>query len=567
MTATVATRRKRARLRPQSIDVSGPPRDRAPWLLGLAALVVYGIASWWGLPHASNALTIHGWDVDGVGGIAVLSELHSLLVKASPGWYRAYPVLHYLVLAVLYGPYMVYLKLTGGLSAPAAAYPFGLADPVGALRTLALIARGLTLGMAAGVVVATYLTARELWGRRAGVLAALFVLLLGPMVFYARTTNLDVPTQFWSALAALVAVRALRTELTIRRALLLGTLAALSVTTKDQAYGPWTLGLGYMALRCLLDQRGTPAQRRRTALVLLGAAAGVYALASGIPMWPGRFVAHVEYVIGYDHTFFNLQHANALTTLRPSTPAGYLALLGDVLLACTAALGPVLVLAGAAGLGIAWRRTPESRVLAWLAIGFVLLTLLPVHHMQYRYAMLPASVLACFAAYLLSEGLRHPRLRAGALLVLVAGLGWQVLGAVDLTYQMLFDARYAAGTWLGGRVVAGDRVGYFGAAHQLPPLPLGVVPVTLDRLPAPEQALRQGSVEWVVVAPDYFSDPAREHSVFLPDSTYRRLRDGSLGYRRVASFATAPLTGRPLPYLPYVNPRVQLFQRVRPRSD
>jgi hypothetical protein len=322
-----------------------------------------------------------------------------------------------------------------------------------------------------------------------------------------------------------------------------------------------------MALRCLLDRRGTPAQRRRTALVLLGVAAGVYALASGIPMWQGRFVAHVEYVIGYDHTFFNLQHANALTTLRPSTPAGYLALLGDVLLACNAALGPVLVLAGAAGLGIAWRRTPESRLLAWLAIGFVLLTILPIHHMQYRYALLPSSVLACFAAYLVSEALQRPGLRLGALFLVVAGVGWQALAAVDLTYQMLFDARYAASQWLGRRVVAGDRVGYFGAAHQLPRIPPGVTPVTLDRLPAPEQALRRGLVEWVVVAPDYFSDPAREHSLFLPDSTYRRLRDGSLGYRRVATFATAPLTGRPLPYLPYVKPRVQLFQRVRPRSD
>jgi hypothetical protein len=567
MTATVATRHFRARLRPRPADIAGPHRDRAPWLLGLAALVVYGTASWWGLPHASSALTIHGWDVDGVGGIGVLSELHSLLVKPAPDWYTAYPVLHYLVVAVLYGPYMVYLKLTGGLGAPTGTYPFGLADPVGALRALALIARCLTVGMAAGVVVATYLTARELWDRRAGVLAALFVMLLGPMVFYARTTNLDIPTRFWSAFAALVAVRALRTELTVRRALLLGALAALSVATKDQSYGAWVLGLGYVALRCVKDGEAPPARRWRTALVLLGAAAGVYVLASGIPLWPGRFAAHVHFLLGFNRTFFNLQHANALTTFRPSTPAGYLALLGDVLLACDAALGPVLVLAGAAGLGVAWRRTPESRVLAWLALGFVLLTILPIHHMQYRYALMPASVLACFAAYLVSEGLRHPRLRLGALLVLVAGLGWQLLGAVDLTYQMLFDARYAAGTWLGGHVVPGDRIGYFGAAHQLPPIPRGVLPVTLDRLPAPEQALRRGLVEWVVVAPDYFSDTAREHSLFLPDSTYRRLRDGSLGYRRVASFATPPLSGRALPYLPYVNPRVQLFQRVRARSD
>ncbi len=561
---------------------AGAGRDRLPWLVALAALLVFAPAFWWGVPFATSAQAVHGWDVDGIGGIGVLSEVHNLLHPA-PDWYTAYPVLHYLLLAALYGPYMVWLHLTGGFHAPTGGYPYGLTDPVTALRTLALIGRVVTLAMAAGTVAAVYLVGRELWGRRAGVLAAVFAMAMAPLVLYARTTNLDVPTLFWCALAALAAVRALRHGLTVRRALVLGALAALAVATKDQAYGAWVFALDYVALVTVRDGRTPLGTAWRRVGLLLASAAVVYVVASGIPLWPGRFVAHVHFMLGFQGKFFNLQHPNPLTVLRPSTVIGTLQLLGDVATACTAALGPVLAAAGLAGLGLSWRRVPASRLLGWAGGGFVVMTLLPIHHMQYRYALLPALVLALFAGYALAAGWeRGGAARALAAIALVVGLGWELVSAADLSYQMLFDARYAAGDWLATHVHPGDQVGYFGAEHQLPHLPAGVTPVELAPdvtagsaragaaavapiAPSPDAALRTGAVRWVLVIPDYFSDTARERSLFLPAPTYAALEDGSFGYRRVAAFATPSLIGRALPYLPYVNPRVQVFERLGAR--
>ena len=145
-------------------------------------------------------------------------------------------------------------------------------------------------------------------------------------------------------------------------------------------------------------------------------------------------------------------------------------------------------------------------------------------------------------------------------LVIAVGMGWQVLTVIDLTYQMLFDARYRAGDWLARAAEPGDQLGYFGAPHQLPTIPEGVVPIEMFGESSEVERLASGGMRFVVVAPDYFSDPSRERSLFLPETTYRQLKDGTLGYQRVAVFDTPSLLRRPLPYLPFVNPTVQLFE-------
>jgi hypothetical protein len=133
---------------------------------------------------------------------------------------------------------------------------------------------------------------------------------------------------------------------------------------------------------------------------------------------------------------------------------------------------------------------------------------------------------------------------------------------VDLTYQMLADARNEAGQWLAAEARPGDRMGYFGAAHQLPRMPAGVAPVRLGDGDDAARALAEQAPPLVYVAPDYFADADRQRSSFLPDSLYRRLLDGSLGYARVAFFPSRSLLGRRIHDLPYINPQVQLFRRL-----
>ncbi len=78
-------------------------------------------------------------------------------------------------------------------------------------------------------------------------------------------------------------------------------------------------------------------------------------------------------------------------------------------------------------------------------------------------------------------------------------------------------------------------------------------------------------IAWVLVSPDHssrstgaragFRDWGMERSVFLPESVYAGLRDGSLGYNKAADFKTRSLIGRPVKFLPWINPRVQVFAR------
>jgi 4-amino-4-deoxy-L-arabinose transferase-like glycosyltransferase len=536
--------------------VTGFPRDRAAWALAAIALLVYLPGLTWGLPHATGPAMIRGWDVDGIAGVGVLSEFYNLLRGPRPDWYTAYPLIHYLVLGALYAPYLAWLKLTGGLGALSGTYPFGFADPVTAIATMGILARTVTLLMAAATVAMVYRLGRRLEDERSGLIAASLFLVTGPTFYYAHTSNLDVPVQFWTTMGLLVAVDVLEHGLSSRRAIWLGVLAGLAVGTKDQAYGAWIGGLLFVVVRHLRSPQPAPAERWRAPLLLGASGLVVFLLANGFPFRPARLASHLQYLTGFEGSFFNLQHPSFLTVLRPATPAGYLQLLGDIARAVLEAAGTPTVLLGIAGLVGAWRSRPGVQLLGWMLAGFLLLVMLPIRHMQYRYAMLPAMVLSLGAGIALARGsARRGRLMAA---VFAIALVWSGTKAADLLWQMLGDARIPAGEWLAAEARPGDRLGYFGSRHQLPYLPAGLEPELLADSTATADLARH-DIRFILVAPDFFSDTARVRSTFLPEPIYRGLESGELGYQRVARFRSAPLLPRPLPYFPYVNPMVQIF--------
>ena len=201
--------------------------------------------------------------------------------------------------------------------------------------------------------------------------------------------------------------------------------------------------------------------------------------------------------------------------------------------------------------------------------------------MQYRYVMLVALCLFLPAAHALvvSWRSREKIVRATAAGVGVAGFAWLVVMSGDLTYQMLFDARYQAVEWLRHNTHPGERLGFYGGANQLAGVPPGVVPDRIDgvQLNSGPERLAEANVDILVVSPDHssrstgqyapFVDRGLERSVFLPESILRGVKDGSLGFHKVADFETASLIGRPVKYMPFVNPRVQIFRRTANRSS
>lgn len=527
---------------------------RESWIVGALALAIYLPAIWWGLPHATHALGVHSWEIDAVTGLQTLSELHNLFVAPKPDWYVAYPPFHYLLLGIVYAPYFAFLYLTGGFSQPATGYPFGLSDPVAVLRNLTLIGRAVTLLMASGIIVSVYLTAQTVWDRQTARLAALAAALPTTMVFYARTGNLDIPVLFWTSLAVLLIARCLSLGFTVRRAVWLGTCAALAVATKDQAYGAL---IGALVMFVIIHfRRGTPNTQAipywKAPLALGLAGLTVYALASGLLISPHRFFEHISFVKNFDQTFFLVIHLN---NLRPPTLAGYAALVLDFLKELLTAVGPVLLAAGFIGLVATWRTSVFSRILLAMMFGYVALVIFPIRFLQYRYVMIPAFILSFLIARAFVLGLRQKRgWAATTMAAMILGFGWIGLRAIDLTYQMIFDARYEARRWLEQNAKPGDRIAFFSVQNILPRIPAETTAVQLTDESAPLEKLRRERIRFVLVQADWSSQIGSDRSHFFPESVYTGINDGSLGYEKAASFETAGLFRGFLLDLPLVTP-------------
>ena len=541
-------------------------RDRVAWALAALAAVVYGSALTWGLPSGLSEEQINGWDVDGIVGLAPLAEFHNLLIEAKPDWFVAYPLFHYVLLGACSAPYLAWLFLTGGMSSPGAGYPYGLADPATSIAGLALIGRSLTMVMAVGIVLASYRAAHVAWDRRAAILTALIVLGSGPMVYRARTGNLDVPFLFWTALGVVVLAAVSVRGLSIRRAALLGACAALATASKDQAYGGWVAVVG---LLMILQWRGLlpDAESGRDAWwkppgAMIVSGLVVYSLAGGILFWPHRYIAHMEFILTYEEARFAFEEVDLK---RPFTAGGLLALAGDVVRTVAFAMGPFFLLAAAAGGFV--RRGP--RTFLWLVgamlAGYLVLIIVPIAHIQYRYALLPAFLLAFPAGRVLAAWLEGSAARRRvATLFCALGFGWLAAHAAIMTWQMWFDARRDAGDWLAEHVPSGARVSYFGDDGQLPAVP---AQADLHRLEGGAESLRQidaAGPDFILVIPDYTSPPGLERSLFLAADAERALEEQTIPYALAARFETrAPLGLR----YPFVNPPVRIYARSGAPGD
>lgn len=529
--------------------------EREVWVIALIAFAVYFTGIFWGLPYASQPLGVHSWEIDAVTGMQTLAELHNLFIEPKPDWYLAYPPFHYLFIGAVYTPYLAFLFLTGQFSQPIAQYPFGFTDPVSAIRNLTIIARTVTVLMAVGIVVNAYLTARIIWDIKTARLTALAVALPTTMVFYSRTGNLEVPVLFWMSLTILMIAHCLIRGFTVKRAIWLGIFAALAVATKDSAYGALSVGLLILVIVHLW--RGTPntenTSRWKAPFTLFCTGLLVFLLASGLFISPYRFFEHIAFVRNFDKTFYLVIH---LDNLHPQTLQGYSALFLDALKDLFTALGPILLIVGIWGLIISWRSSVFAKILTGMLFAHFILVIFPVRFMQYRYIMIPAFIFAFFIGRAFSKGLEHSRQSVIKLVsvIMILGFGWIGLRAIDLTYQMIFDSRYEAGQWIKQNVKEDKKIAFFTVQNILPHLEKDTQAIQLVDVTSPDEKLRNEKIDFVLIQPDWSSKIGSDRSHFFPESVYEQVKNGSLGYREVASFETKSLFNGFFLDLPLVTP-------------
>ena len=573
--------------------------DRTQIVLFAVAFCIYLPGIHWGLPHADSKDRVDVWATDDISPLAPLTEVYNTFVEAGPDRHLVYPLAHHFLLTAAYAPYLIWLKASGGFGSASAVFPFGLEDPVTAFQVLTLIARLISVSMAAAVALVAYRIGLVLWDRRTGILAYAFCAAPYTMFYYSKTGNLEVPVLFWTSLGVLVYAVMLRHGLTPVRAAALGVFAAMAAATKDQGAAmfllmPLAFARFFVGQAAPADLRpeesagcaprdaacptlGTPASGRlssrrdesagaacptripgsaevwKSVGALLASGLGVYSLASGLVVEPSRWSAHVAYLFDAENHYSRFER---FVKWYPATLAGQSDHLADVAMSQVWFLGPLLLIAALVGIA---RSRPQWALLL-PALGHLLLFLLPLGYFYLRFAMPISFVLALFAA-------RGAALFRGGRWLVPVLLAWPLVLSADLMYQMIHDSRYAAERWLADRALAGQKVAHFAGAADLPRLPYGVDTLRLEPDEAALDHLRRAEPEIVVIQPDWTSPHDSPHSGWCPPELYRGLEDGSLGYVLVARFRTSSLVGRRLLDYPTVNPPIRIYvRRSGPRA-
>lgn len=483
-------------------------------VLGVALLVIVpGI--WWGLPD------LVGWAPDECSPTDVM---FGVAQSFSHGWHSIYPPLYFMILAAWDLPFTV----SSNLNLIDRAVPFEYS-------LIFLAHRLLNVCFALLIVAVVYALARDIRGERAGVWAALVVIVTLPFSYYAKLANVDVPYVSLFALSLVFYVRLLRTSRPVD--FYLFTLTGLcAVCIKDQAYGFYLLPALWMAGRSIWSAfRGsTPPP--------------------GVPSWPVLLgigaIAIATFAIG-QNLVFNLEgfreHLEVITVggahyrMFPRTLAGQV----EMLMAAITELGRGMtwpfVLAAAAGVVVGLRRGPrELRWLLLMAVSYYLACITVVMYHYDRFFLGIIVILAIVAGVWIADWIEAAGVSARWLgvrrVVLAATCVYALARVVSLDALLIVDTRYSVERWLIENVPQGRSIAGTGLPQYLPRQ--SVVPwVGLTEDPA---ALERFKPDYVIINLQYVERPMDGPRVAF----YENVLDGRAGYRRVAQFH------RTLPFSP-----------------
>ena len=501
--------------------VRSTPASLALTSIVAASAVVNAVGVWWGVP--SN------WAGDEITPTVVRYGLDHAF---SGGWWDRYPPFHMQLLSVVFSPWL-FLRAEGSI------HSTDLAE----YGVLMILGRLVSVAAAAGTVIAVYKAARDAFGTRAGVLAAASLATLTPFLYYAKTSNPEVPYVFWFSVSLVFYLRLLRT-LAVQDFVGFALAAILSICTKDQAYGLYWLAPLPMIRRLWQEHHRTGKSRPLWSAVfdrrlwIAGAAAAVvFALVHNIPLNAGGFVKHVKDITGAGQTGYQMVEATAFGRIK--------------LLWVTADLdqrswGWPLWLVGIVGVGLALKDRATRQVAISLLLFVVAYYVGFINVVRYafdRYVLPICVVEALFVGFAFDRWLaRSSRVTVRA--AVGAAFAYTAIYAITLDVLMVRDARYSAERWLRAHDAQQGLVGYV--------FPLTVQPRLNDFAIAEIRSivdLRQASPAYFVLNADY----ARAVPDNLPEAELvAGLQHQTLGYRLAFRYRA----GTPWPWLPAGHPNL-----------
>ena len=546
-------------------------------LLAVIAFGVYAPGAWWGAPHATDSERTRSWGVDDETPLGPLAEVHNI-IEPKPDRNYGYPLMYSFITTAAYTPYLAWLKLSGQWTGVSRVYPFGMEDPVSALRVMTWIAHFVTVFMATGMILATYETGRILKDRRTGLIAALFAMTAYPMFYYARSGNVDIPMLFFVALAIMMFARSMTEGITARHVGWLGIFTGFALATKEAAIGIFLPVPFILLVLAWREHTGSRASWSfwRTPAIGLAAAFLALGIGSGLFVEPSRYIKHIGEILS--HIDMVTEGNIFLPYVYPFTVEGNIGYLQHALELLAAIMTWPGLLLAIGGLILALVRRDRTFHFATLMFVYLAFIFLTARAPQMRY-FLPVSWLLAFpAAWLVSAAMERSSLflRYGAWLLVAGIITFNLSRGAGLTWEMLHDSRYEAAGWLAEHTEPGDTIGFFGPSGKLPPLPAGIdeqaaafyggiyAPVATDDDKVEEilQRWREQRPKYIILVPDLTSLPGRLYNSACPPQLCDGMLDGSRGFKLEARFHTEPLFTWPkLPALDYpsVNPPIHIF--------
>ncbi len=536
------------------------------WILA-CSVVLNSYHLQWGLPNGNAT-----WAADAVTPMTPFAVAKKSLAGRKSGWfYFKYPIGHPLLMLAAYAPSVALLSATGGYRTLQSQYPYGFTHPERVLAVFALIGRAVSVLMATATVAIVYGLGATLFEPAVGVMAAAAAACSMGLIFYAHTTNLDVPVTFWMLLALLCAVRLMR-AVEWRECLGLGLAAGMGFATKESAVGI-LIALPVLVAGAQL-RRLRPWSAASVAPVVVRLAVGavlgvvVYGIATNAIVNPIGMVNRWRYLTGtLPKEYFGtlVPRAAYIDVTHGPSLATHARLLRELATSLVDAVGIPLITAALCGVLLAIVRTPgTAALLLSLCVTYYYFALAALPLGAVRYVLPVAMLLMPFAGVFLVALDRLGRVGrvVTAGVVLTAGL----YGA-SVDYLLVRDPRYAAEAWLQEHA-RGHTVETYNRATFLPRFPAQVsvsqpkfTAVTITGLAQRRPdfiLLNMADIGRVTGRYDLYEVGVKrrpENEAFL-----RALLAENLGYHRVARFrAWSPLIRDDV--IRSLNPEIVVFAR------
>jgi 4-amino-4-deoxy-L-arabinose transferase-like glycosyltransferase len=494
---------------------------------------------WWGLP------ALNAWAFDEIRPAAVLEGLEK---RFSDGWSGPYPPLHYYLLGTLFWP-VVWAEESGWLAM----------DVLHQTTLLYLLGRFLSVVLATATVYLVYRCARLLGDRPTAVLSALIAATIPPLVFHAKTINLEAPYLFWFMLSVFFLLRALD-----RHRLLdylgFATAATLAICTKDQAIAFYVLVPLLLWLDLYRLGQSDPAQDQTRWKTLLDRRLVLSALLAVV-----LFALVQNLLFNFEgfrrHLWLITHRSPSLFKVYEPTFRGYGALILQSLRHLAFALGLPLALAGVWGAATALRHPRRNRrmlVLLGLGLSYFVFFVMVIRHNYVRFLLPIALLLSFFAARAVMQIWRSSTIPRVVTVLLVGGILLHAqLRALSVDFLMHWDGRYRIEGWIAANVAAHEDAVAVGRQNLLP---RGLEIVSWSRV-------RQRGA-------GYFNDRGVDYLVLSTDDlTSRRRREfyaaltgGKMEYELVLRQRGEPPfnlldTDGIYTNLKYLNPEIEVYQR------